>query len=253
MKTKQKKPVETADLRFKDALPLQKYRKLTIGIAGLGAVGRQVAILLATMGHKKLYGADPDKIELKNVGTQGWSPSQVKQYKAATLRITLNSRSASFTGLNLKFENVMDDILKRTDVFFCCVDKMQAREAIWNTIISPTYLSTEGYPEECLQGLWIDARMTTRVIRIITIPLADSGAKEYYSKTLYTDAEAFDGACTDRMTMYGANIAAGLMVSQLANWLNGIPLMRDFVFETQRMSSVPIEMKNGNKNKIKKE
>lgn len=246
---KQKEPVETADLRFKESLPLQKYRKLTIGIAGLGAIGRQVAILLAAMGHKKLYGADPDKIELKNVGTQGWRQGDIGHYKSHILERDLGARISSFTGTNDKFEDLLKQFQVRSmnmDVFFCCVDTMQARHAIWEAVT--TRIVGDGpkweEPRKNLQGLWIDARMTTRVIRIITVPLADNGAKKYYAKTLYTDAEAFDGSCTDRMTMYGANIAAGLMVSQLANWLNEVPLVTDFVFETQRMSSVLLKEKS---------
>jgi hypothetical protein len=42
------------------------------------------------------------------------------------------------------------------------------------------------------------------------------------------------------MTVFGAYIAAGLMVSQLANWLNGLPLKRDFLLETQGMTMVEL-------------
>jgi len=243
--TQNKKQKETADLRFKDSLPLQKYRGLTIGIAGLGAVGRQVAILLAAMGHKKLYGADPDKVELKNVGTQGWDRGDIRHHKAHILEHQLTTQDTTFSGFFWEFEKVLPKYLLATDVFFCCVDKMQAREAIWQKVTmeaktKTAFPTTPLYPKENLQGLWIDARMTTRVMRIITIPLADGAARDYYRQTLFSDTEAFDGSCTDRMTMYGACIAAGLMVSQLANWLNEIPLVRDFIFETQRMSTIPL-------------
>lgn len=255
VEVKKKQVVETADMRFQGTLPLQKYRKLTIGIAGLGAVGRQVAILLAAMGHKKLYGADPDKVELKNVGTQGWDAYEIGRYKSDVITVNLNTRHSSFTGYPYKFEEkgAIENYRGKTDVFFCCVDTMQARHAIWDVVTSPTYKTQQISMHKgkkiprTLQGLWIDSRMTTRIARVITVPLGNKKARAYYEKSLYTDEEAFQGVCTDRMTMYGACISAGLMVSQLANWLNEMPLIRDFLLETQTMTSTWLADFNGNK------
>ncbi len=39
--------------------------------------------------------------------------------------------------------------------------------------------------------------------------------------------EAQPGRCTARSTIYTANIAAGLMLHQLARWLRGQPVDRD--------------------------
>jgi molybdopterin/thiamine biosynthesis adenylyltransferase len=214
---------------------LQKFRSRTIGIAGLGATGKQVATILSVMGHKEVWGADPDKIEMKNVGTQGWSMDDIGYYKSEVLQSALSSRRSSFIGLPRKFEDIGSylsvegyDPLKAAKVFFCCVDTMQARTAIWGR------LRQEGL----LQGpkLWVDSRLASRVIRVITIPLADEKLRQYYESTLYSDIEAFQGACTDRMTYYGAGIAAGLMVSQLVNWLNyGMVPAVDFTIETASM------------------
>ena len=241
MKTKQKgkeekEVVETADMRFKDSLPLKKFRKLKIGIAGLGAVGRQVAILLSAMGHKKMWGADPDRVELKNVGTQGWKHDEIGEYKVSAVLKYLNARDSRFEGCVGKYEEVWDR--QDTDVVFCCVDTMQARDVIWAKVTQPTYVK-KGKGKKVLQplqGLWVDNRMTSGVVRMLTVPLGEKSARMYYYNSLYSDVDAFEGACTDRMTMYGACVAAGLMVSQLANWLNGVPLLRDFLLETQRMS-----------------
>ena len=237
---KVKTVVETAEMRFQDAVPLRKLRGLDIGIAGLGAVGRQVAILLAAMGHKKVFGADPDLIELKNVGSQGWAEKDIGEYKAHILHRTLNTRRSGFTGEVARFEEV--EWLPSLDVVFCCVDKMAARGAIWEKIIE---IEKKKGRSKGKRGLWMDVRMAVRVMRLFTVPLDDrveaKAARKHYNNTLYTDEEAFQGSCTDRMTMYGAYVAAGLMVSQLVNWLNGIPLVTSLLFETQRMLMVNME------------
>ena len=245
MKTKKTVEKEVMDLRFQTSLPLQKYRKLLIGIAGLGSIGRQVATLLATMGQHRLYGADPDVVEVKNIGTQGWCYDDVGKYKADVLEGSLTTRHSTFGGFPCRFEDIELGKKSRADagwvqtttkpnVVFRCVDTMAARQDIWKQVEKN---------EETMysKGLYIDARMIPNVIRIITVELSDKAARDYYRSTLYSDDEAFQGACTDRMTMFGAYIAAGVMVSQLGNWLNEIPLIRDFLLETMRMSVTDLE------------
>ena len=48
-----------------------------------------------------------------------------------------------------------------------------------------------------------------------------------YPATLFAAAEAFSGPCTAKSTVYCANIAAGLMVSQFTKWLRLLPVDAD--------------------------
>ncbi|KKM72822.1 hypothetical protein LCGC14_1416680 [marine sediment metagenome] len=231
-----KAPADSADLRFQDTVPLKKFRSKRIGIAGLGAVGRHVAILLGVMGHKNLFGADPDKIELKNIGSQGWKVKDIGRTKAQTLtsEITVVSDRAVMTAFPAKFE-AQANWIKTLDIFFCCVDTMSARKAIWDIVKE----------RDNLQGLWLDSRMASRVIRVITVDLSSQIDRDYYEKTLFTDAEGFEGSCTDRMTVYGAYIAAGLLVSQMTNWLNDMLIKKDVVLETLALSMNDLQQEAG--------
>ena len=228
-----KAPADSPDLRFKDTVPLRKFRSKVIGIAGLGAVGRHVAILLGVMGHKHLYGADPDKIELKNVGTQGWNSKDVGRDKAQLLADTVTGKRSAMVGATSKFEEQVEWI-NTMDVFFCCVDTMRARQDIWRRVLGS---------RTNLQGLWLDSRMASRVIRIVAVDLSSQPDRAHYENSLYSDSEAFEGSCTDRMTVYGAYVAAGLMVSQMVNWLNGMLINKDFVLETLAVSVTGLSKK----------
>jgi sulfur carrier protein ThiS adenylyltransferase len=73
--------------------------------------------------------------------------------------------------------------------------------------------------------LFIDGRMAAEVLRVLAASDADS--REHYPATLFEQAEALSQPCTARSTIYCANVAAGLMVSQMARWLRGMPLDRD--------------------------
>lgn len=231
---------ESPELRFKDTVPLKKFRALTIGIAGLGATGKQVATILSVMGHKGVWGADPDTIEMKNLGTQGWHERDIGYPKADVLMDALSGRRSTFIGYPYRFEEChkVESIYGRmasSEAIFCCVDTMQARLAIWERLKQKRLLQG--------QKLWIDSRIASRVIRVITVDLNDGAMKKYYEgKTLYSDTDAFQGSCTDRMTYYGAGIAAGLMVSQLVNWLNyGTVPAVDFMIETASMGVTRIK------------
>ncbi len=70
-----------------------------------------------------------------------------------------------------------------------------------------------------------DGRMAAEVLRVLTV--TDHAGRGYYPGTLFTAAEAFQGACTAKSTIYSATIAAGLMVGQFAKWLRGLPTERD--------------------------
>jgi sulfur carrier protein ThiS adenylyltransferase len=98
------------------------------------------------------------------------------------------------------------------EAVFCCVDFIAARRAIWRSA-GP--------------GLrfWADGRMLGEVIRVLVV--ADEFGRAYYPTTLFPQAEAQPERCTAHGTVYSANVAAGLMLHQLARWLRGQPVDLD--------------------------
>jgi hypothetical protein len=56
---------------------------------------------------------------------------------------------------------------------------------------------------------------------------AETAGRDYYPTTLFNQAEAQQGGCTARSTIYAASIAAGLMVHQFTRWLRDLPVDRD--------------------------
>ena len=60
---------------------------------------------------------------------------------------------------------------------------------------------------------------------------ADETGREHYPTTLFPEAEAYSGGgtCTAKSTIYCANIAAGLMLSQFTKWLRKLPVESDIM------------------------
>lgn len=185
-----------------------------MSIIGVGAVGRQLAIQLASLGVQYLTLIDFDKVERTNITTQGYRKIHLGYKKVDSV-----------------FGDVMniDKTIKVTKVFdrwrphsltgnivFCCVDSIKARTFIW-----------KGEKKKKDVVFFCDARMLGETIHIHTVDHAhDDGAAEFYEGTLFEEEDTIEGSCTAQGTIYTAAIAAGLMVSQFTRWLRAFPVER---------------------------
>ena len=101
------------------------------------------------------------------------------------------------------------------NIVFCCVDSIQVRQLIWGAVADKVLL-------------YCDGRMSAEVLRILTA--CDSDSRYHYPKTLFSAEEAYTGSCTAKTTIYCANIAAGLMISQFTRYLRHLPVDPDLQF-----------------------
>ena len=67
--------------------------------------------------------------------------------------------------------------------------------------------------------------MAAEVLRVLTA--CDAASRRHYPTTLFASEEAYRGACTAKSTIYCANIAAGLMLTQFTRWLRRLPVDAD--------------------------
>ena len=67
--------------------------------------------------------------------------------------------------------------------------------------------------------------MSAEVLRVLTA--CDAATRKHYPTTLFAAGEAYAGACTAKTTIFCANIAAGIMVSQFAKYLRHLPVDAD--------------------------
>lgn len=197
--------------RQSTVIPTEELLATSAVVIGVGAIGRQVALQLSACGIGELHLVDFDTVDIVNVGPQGYKPADVGKPKCAALIadcIALNP-----DGVNVAHEMRFCDAI-RGDVYFCCVDSIKTRGQIFDEVAKLP--DTE---------LFIDARMSAETIRVIT---EDNFVEPQYRGTIFEPAEAFQGACTAKSTIFTANIAAGLMVSQFSKYLRGMALEKDF-------------------------
>lgn len=188
-------------------VPRQRLAAVQATVIGVGAIGRQVALQLASIGAAKLQLIDFDAVEPGNVTTQGYLHDDIGRPKVLA---TADLVRRIDPGVNV--ETHCDRFRPKHalgEVVFCCVDSISARAAIWRTV-----------KHRC--QFWSDGRMLAEVMRVFAV--ADVGSQSRYDETLFPQAEAQPGSCTARSTIYAASIAAGLMVHQLTRWLRGLPV-----------------------------
>jgi len=193
--------------RQRDLVPRERLEGLTATVIGVGAIGRQVALQLASLGVPRLQLIDFDSVELTNVTTQGYCLVDTGRRKVEATREAVRNIDDT-----VEVETVADRFRSKHQTgaaVFCCVDTIAARAAIWRSL-----------RDRC--QFWADGRMLGEVIRVLVA--ADSESREAYAATLFPQAEAQTGSCTSRGVIYTANIAAGLMLHQFTRWLRGFPI-----------------------------
>lgn len=194
-------------------VPQERLAETSVTVIGVGAIGRQVALQLAALGVPRIELIDFDTVDAVNITTQGYRPADLIRYKVDALADELRQIEPA-----MECSVVPDRHRARyrlAPVVCCCVDSIQARAAIWRSA---------GAKSAC----FLDGRMLGETVRVLTA--SDAASREHYATTLFPQQEAQRGACTQRGTIYTANLAAALLVHQLVRWLRDQPLDGDLTF-----------------------
>ncbi len=202
--------MENRDIRQRELVPSEKLSDTKVTVVGVGAIGRQVALQLAAIGIPTIQLIDFDNVNIENLAPQGFFESDIGRPKvdAVTDMCRLTNPIIEVTTANEKFRSTQFI----GGAFFCCVDSIETRRHIFNIIKGRA-------------NLFVDGRMAAEYLRVLTV--YDDASREYYPTTLFSSAEAYRGSCTAKTTIYCANIAAGMMVSQFAQWLRGCDIDKD--------------------------
>lgn len=196
--------------RQSQIVPRERLTDLRVTVIGVGAIGRQVAVQLASIGVCQLQLIDFDNVEATNVTTQGYRHAEIGSSKVDACAVAIGEIEPA-----IQVETICDRFRPRQSVgsaVFCCVDSIQARAVIWKAVQDKAVF-------------WCDGRMLGEVIRVLAV--ADRNTGRHYATTLFDASEAQQGACTSRSTIYTASIAAGMMIHQFTRWLRGIPVDAD--------------------------
>lgn len=178
--------------RQSDSLP-EAVRKVKVTVIGAGGIGSWTVLGLAKLGFQDIEVFDDDSVEDVNIPSQCYSPKQIGKPKVEALNDVVK----------LMTETELTTFVKRfdeckTSVLIVAVDNMETRKSV-----------AEGLRDgKVFADFVIDARMA--IESGIVQPYSFSTVEKYL-KTLYTDQEAVQEACTNRAISYTTMVISGLI------------------------------------------
>ena len=196
-------------VRQQQLVPRDQLAGLRITVIGIGAIGRQVSLQLASIGVRQMQLVDFDTVELSNVTTQGYFVEDI-----GAAEVVSTARAVARIDPAITMETVRHRFRPKYEIgraVFCCVDRIQTRESIWRSVANRV-------------EFFADGRMLGETMRVLIV--AGNAGRDYYPSSLFPASEAQSGSCTARSTVYTANIAAGLMVHQFVAGFDSKPRMQ---------------------------
>lgn len=184
-------------------------------VIGIGSVGSQVAMGLARVGVTDLTIVDADRVESHNVPMSAFGVRDVGLLKVEVMA----GRIAEDTGVRVKAVPCMytNETLKGSVV--ACVDKMEARMAIWEQV--------RGNP---LVPAFIDTRIANRLVHVHRLRPTNPEHVAFYQRRLYPTRDAAPPMCGLHGIIYVTGHAASIAVGSLVAIRQGIELHSPYEF-----------------------
>lgn len=195
--------------RQRDIIPSDRLSACRATVIGVGAIGRQVALQLTAMGVPWLQLVDFDHVEPSNLCSQGFLERDLGKFKVDATAEVCRDMNHALDPYPYAVAARFRQSLAIGNIIFCCVDHIETRRQIWNAVQNKA-------------EFFCDGRMAAEALRIVTA--CDATSRHRYPETLFASQEAYAGSCTAKATIYCANVAAGLMLSQFAKWLRRMPM-----------------------------
>lgn len=201
--------------RQSSLVPEERLAPLSIAVVGCGAIGRNVAVQLALIGARKIHLIDFDAVDMSNVTTQGFLPSDVGDLKTLAIERALLAIDDSIT-IYQHATKWRQQFTAHADVIFSCPDRIDVRQEVFDA-------------HRADDKLIIDGRMLAESMQVYSA----IGNCPRYAGTFFDMSEREEGRCTAKSTIYSASICAGLMVHQFTRWLRDAPLDHCLLFDLQ--------------------
>lgn len=188
--------------------PTKKNPQITI--VGAGSLGSMITYNLAKMGFKNICVYDTDIVEEHNVSNQLYGKCDIGKKKVKALQeriyndcgITIKSNEELFTTNSTFIPGII----------YMAVDSMDTRKELWDNCIKHN-------PNV---KLYIESRLGAELARMYTInPFVPVHIKEY-EKTLYSDKDSEESACTYRAIFTVICITAGIAAHKAVKYIKNL-------------------------------
>ncbi len=215
--------------RFSSAVWYQYIQDMVITLAGVGGIGRWIALLLGKMQPKAIFLYDNDAVETVNMAGQLYSVEDVGKQKVDALANTIKN----YANYNSAFAipSFYTEESEPSDIMICGFDNMAARKLFFNKWKNHVLSKPEEERHSCL---YLDGRLAAEELQVFCITGDDMYyMQKYEDEYLFLDEEAEATICSYKQTAYVANLIAGIIVNNLVNFAanqSGAPMPRPVPF-----------------------
>jgi len=212
-------PLADRDLWQRDAFPPLRLRDLSVTVLGLNAVGRQTALMLASLGVPRLEVVDPDTVMPVHLNSEGYLEYDLASAKCdAVAMACLRRNSRVHLRPRMQDPAGYDAGTPICEVVLCCVPDFAVKRRVY-----------EAVRDRC--GFFADARVLGERVEVVA---CSEGSGRTFDPRL--DDHALDprklGPADPKgegrhytQLIHTAGVAAGLMVAQLGCCLRGQPVV----------------------------
>ncbi len=175
-----------------------------VTLLGAGSVGSHVASMLVRIGVTNLRVFDDDSIASHNIGPSLYGKDDFGYYKVDALAAIIKRD----TGVIIKTEKkkYTDEPLR--DTVICCVDSMEARQAIWKRVRKNPFVD-----------MLIDTRVAEEFFQIFSVKPCNERDVAYYEHYLaYSSNEAARQMCGRHSIINVSSMVAAEAVTSLAKF-----------------------------------
>jgi molybdopterin/thiamine biosynthesis adenylyltransferase len=194
-----------------DLIPLEILDE-KITIIGAGAIGGWVTLSLAKMGFDDITVYDFDKVDTVNMNSQFFRFKDIGESKVVALQKLVED----FTGVKIKTVEARYEKGMFPGVVISAVDSMEVRRLIW-----ANHANKSPFTKAV-----IDPRMGAESALLYVMNPMDPKDQKSYEKSLYSDSDAVQEACTSKSTVYCANLLSGLVVKSVKDLLTTTKYLR---------------------------
>ena len=191
---------------------------LKMTLIGIGAIGSNVATILARTGVKNFVLVDPDTVGIENLGPTSFSWDDVGELKVNAMSEQICEITGDTANVEVWPERYRGRIID-SDIVIVGVDSMHVRQQLWDW--------RDQFPG---WKLWLDGRIGHDQMSVYTVLEGDGVQYEYYEQTLQRAQTELP--CGQKATAYICSLIAGIMSGMVVSYLNNGLLPREIFQKT---------------------
>jgi molybdopterin/thiamine biosynthesis adenylyltransferase len=204
-----------------------KHPNLDVTIVGAGGIGGPTTLALAKLGISRLKVYDFDRVDAHNQPNQMYGPGDIGLKKTDMLGFYVKQ----LTGVSVTQRGKLHASSKLSGIVIGAVDSMDARRAIWQAIVK----AGGAVP------LYIDGRLGSQVIRVLTVRPGVRKDVKAYTATLVPNHAVVPMRCTEAGIIDVSFAVASLIVRAFRMALtNPKEMVADLFYDHRNLSFLKV-------------